>query len=59
MSSRDEIQQTNEMYGVAESAFDYEERPARGNQEDKRDFSHKPSYIKYHEDPNDPQPYAI
>ncbi|XP_015112785.1 28S ribosomal protein S17, mitochondrial [Diachasma alloeum] len=56
---RDEIKETNELYGESESAFNYEERPPRGSLEDKLDFSHKPSYIKYHEDPDKPQPYAV
>ncbi|XP_067002672.1 small ribosomal subunit protein uS17m [Anabrus simplex] len=56
---RDQIAAVDKMFGEAESRFDYEDAPERGWQEDKKDFTHKPSYIKYHEFPDDDQPYAV
>ncbi|XP_014209370.1 28S ribosomal protein S17, mitochondrial [Copidosoma floridanum] len=56
---RDNICEVNEMYGKTETGFDYNKAPSRGSLEDKKDFTHKPSYRKYYEDPNKPQPYGI
>nr|CAD7448774.1 unnamed protein product [Timema bartmani] len=57
--SRDEIAEANELYGESENAFKYDDAPDRGWQEDKKDFTHRESYIKYHEFPDDDQPYAV
>lgn len=43
------------LYGKKESAFDYSKAPPRGRLENIRDFSHKKMYLKYYDDPNDPQ----
>nr|CAD7607199.1 unnamed protein product [Timema genevievae] len=56
---RDEIAEANELYGESENAFKYDDAPDRGWQEDKKDFTHRESYIKYHEFPDDDQPYAV
>ncbi|XP_012277662.1 28S ribosomal protein S17, mitochondrial [Orussus abietinus] len=56
---RDSIKKYRDLHGENPTAFDYEKAPPRGHLEDKRDFTHQESYVKYHEDPNDPQPYAI
>ncbi|XP_046751538.1 28S ribosomal protein S17, mitochondrial [Diprion similis] len=56
---RDDMKAEDKLFGRTDSAFDYDKAPPRGSQEDKRDFSHKETYTKYHEDPNDPQPYAV
>lgn len=56
---RDQVQQEIELYGKLDSNFKYEEAPPRGSMEAIRDFSHKESYIKYYDDPNDPQHYAV
>lgn len=56
---RDQIDAVNEVYGKLPSAFDYKNAPDRGWQEDKKDFTHRKTYIKYHEFENDDQPYAV
>ncbi|XP_015594477.1 uncharacterized protein LOC107267375 [Cephus cinctus] len=56
---RDDIKRVHEIYGKSENAFDYDKRPPRGSQEGKLDFSHKEGYVKYHEDPDDPQTHAV
>ncbi|CAD6208900.1 GSCOCG00010714001-RA-CDS [Cotesia congregata] len=56
---RDQIQEEIKLYGKLKSNFDYNEAPPRGSMEGIRDFSHKESYIKYYDDPNDPQNYAV
>jgi small subunit ribosomal protein S17 len=49
----------NQLYGESDNAFDYDKAPPKGYLKDKRDFTQKPVYKKYYEDPNDPQPYAV
>lgn len=56
---REEISASNKLYGEVESSFKYDEAPDRGWQEDKKDFTHRESYIKYHVFPDDDQPYAV
>lgn len=56
---RDQIEQVTEVYGKKETAFDYKKAPRRGWQEDKKDYTHRESYIKYHEFENDDQPYSV
>ncbi|XP_012251536.2 28S ribosomal protein S17, mitochondrial [Athalia rosae] len=56
---RDAIKAQNKLYGEVNSAFDYDKAPPRGSQKEKRDFSFHETYVKYHEDPDDPQPYAV
>ncbi|KAK0078269.1 hypothetical protein PV325_002754 [Microctonus aethiopoides] len=55
---RDWMKRTSEMYGEWDNAFDYDTAPPRGSQEDKRDFSHKDPVVRYHDDPDNPQPEA-
>ncbi|XP_019866927.1 28S ribosomal protein S17, mitochondrial [Aethina tumida] len=55
---RDHIEAVNKVYGETEQGFKYNKAPPRGWQEDKKDFTHVDTYIKYHEDGKD-QPYAV
>lgn len=54
---REQVDAVNEVYGKLPSAFDYKNAPDRGWQEDKKDFTHRQTYIKYHE--YDDQPNAV
>lgn len=56
---RDEIDVINEVFGKAPSAFDYDSAPERGWQEDKKDFTHVETYVKYHEYEDDDQPHSV
>lgn len=56
---RDHIEEVNKVYGKLPTAFDYEKAPDRGWLEDKKDFTHVETYIKYHKFENDDQPYAV
>lgn len=55
---RDEIEEATALFGKRPDAFDYDKAPPRGTQEGKRDFSHGPTYIKYH-DSGDEQPFGV
>nr|CAI5863973.1 unnamed protein product [Callosobruchus analis] len=55
---RDHIEKVNEVYGRRKDAFDYQKAPERGWQEDKKDFTHIETYIKYHESGKD-DPAAV
>ncbi|GJQ71379.1 mRpS17 [Trypoxylus dichotomus] len=55
---REHVEAVNEIYGKHDSAFDYEKAPERGWLEDKKDFTHVETYIKYHESGED-QPHAV
>lgn len=50
------MDEEDELYGKKESRFDYSKAPRRGRLEDIRDFTHKKMYLRYHDDPNNPQP---
>ncbi|XP_012225657.1 small ribosomal subunit protein uS17m [Linepithema humile] len=56
---REDIEETSKLFGQADSAFDYSKAPQRGRLEGVRDFTHKKMYLKYYEDPNDPQPDTV
>lgn len=56
---RDHVEDINEIYGKADTAFDYKSAPDRGWQEDKKDFTHRDIYVKYHEFEDDDQPYGV
>ncbi|KAF7992143.1 hypothetical protein HCN44_001468 [Aphidius gifuensis] len=56
---RDDIELMEEVHGPSENRFEYKKQLPRGTQEDKRDYSHREPFVKYHDDPNDPQPHAI
>ncbi|XP_044736320.1 28S ribosomal protein S17, mitochondrial [Chrysoperla carnea] len=56
---RDDIAEVNQMYGESPDGFKYDKAPERGWQEDKKDFTHRETYIKYHNFENDDQPYAV
>lgn len=56
---REEIDAISEVFGKSSCAFDYDSAPARGWQEDKKDFTHVETYVKYHEYENDDQPYSV
>ncbi|VVC44363.1 Ribosomal protein S17/S11,Nucleic acid-binding, OB-fold [Cinara cedri] len=55
---RDDIEEVDQIYGQTKERFNYKNAPARGWQEDKKDFSHKDSYIKYQETEEE-QPYSV
>lgn len=55
---RDDIEETNKLFGKSENAFDYAKAPSRGRLEGTKDFSHGETYIKYHDDGKD-QPFAV
>ncbi|XP_064106513.1 small ribosomal subunit protein uS17m-like [Macrobrachium nipponense] len=49
---RDHTKLRSELYGKAEGSdggFDYDNAPDRGWQENRRDFTHKEGYMKWHE----------
>ncbi|XP_056643536.1 28S ribosomal protein S17, mitochondrial [Diorhabda sublineata] len=53
---RDHLEEISKLYGEKGSTFKYDEAPDRGWQENKKDFTHLETYIKYHEDgTNDPR----
>jgi small subunit ribosomal protein S17 len=57
---REDIDFISEQYGKNKKGFDYNKAPERGWQEDKKDFSHKQSYRRFHvRDKDDKQPYAV
>ncbi|XP_055536430.1 28S ribosomal protein S17, mitochondrial isoform X2 [Wyeomyia smithii] len=55
---REDVEETNRLFGKSSEAFDYEKAPPRGRLEGTQDFSHGETYIKYHEDGKD-QPFAV
>ena len=55
---RDAIEEENQLYGKIDNAFDYDKAPPRGWQEDKKDFTRKPTYTKYHET-GENDPYGV
>ena len=55
---REEIDRTAELYGKSNSDFDYKKAPKRGWQKDKRDFTHRRTYKKWHRFEKK-DPYAI
>lgn len=56
---RQHIDEVNKIYGKLPSAFNYDDAPERGWLEDKKDFTHVETYIKYHKFENDDQPHAV
>lgn len=56
---RDDIEAINKVYGKLPTAFSYDKAPPRGWQEDKKDFTHVDTYVKYHEYENDNQPHSV
>lgn len=53
---REHLDAVADLYGKNAKAFKYEEAPPRGWQENKKDFTHVETYIKYHDDgSNDPR----
>ncbi|KAJ4434928.1 hypothetical protein ANN_23499 [Periplaneta americana] len=56
---REHMDEERKLFGESEGAFKYEKAPKRGWQEDKKDFTHRETYIKYHVFENDDQPYAV
>ncbi|KAE9536645.1 hypothetical protein AGLY_007047 [Aphis glycines] len=56
--SLDDLEEIDNLYGLTDKRFNYNNAPKRGWQEDKKDFSHKKSYIKYHES-GEEQPYSV
>ncbi|XP_072752523.1 small ribosomal subunit protein uS17m [Anoplolepis gracilipes] len=56
---REDIDEKDKLFGKKDSAFDYSKAPRRGRLEGVRDFTHKKMYLKYYDDPNDPQPDTV
>lgn len=52
---REHIEENNKLYGTKELKFDHSKAPKRGRLEDIQDFTHKKMYLKYYENPEDPQ----
>lgn len=57
--TREDIEEEMQLFGKEDSAFDYSKAPPRGKLENIRDFTHKKTYLKYYEDPDDPQPDSV
>lgn len=55
---RDHIDKETELFGKADTAFDYESAPPRGWQEGKKDFTDKPTYRRFHDYPEN-DPYSV
>ena len=55
---RSETERYQKIYGKSKSEFDYKTAPKRGSQKDKRDFSYRRTYKRWHEF-KDVDPYAI
>uniref|UniRef100_A0A1B6D0Q3 28S ribosomal protein S17, mitochondrial n=1 Tax=Clastoptera arizonana TaxID=38151 RepID=A0A1B6D0Q3_9HEMI len=55
---RDEVEFESNLYGKNKEAFDYYKAPPRGWQANKKDFTDKPTYKKYHVFENE-DPYAV
>lgn len=53
------MEEDTELFGKKDSAFDYSKALPRGRQENKRDFTHKKMYVKYYEDPENPQSNTV
>lgn len=54
---RDQVEESNQLFGKSDSAFDYSKAPPRGRLEGKRDFTDKDTLRKYHDDGKH-DPYA-
>ncbi|XP_018333124.1 28S ribosomal protein S17, mitochondrial [Agrilus planipennis] len=55
---RHQIDAIDDVFGPSPSKFNYDKAPERGWLEDKKDFTHVETYIKYHET-GEEQPYAV
>lgn len=55
---REHLDAVGELYGKKSTSFKYEKAPKRGWQENKKDFSHLETYIRYHDDGTD-DPRAV
>lgn len=55
---REHIDAVKELFGDTPNSFKYEKAPKRGWQENKKDFTHLETYIKYHDDGTD-DPRAV
>lgn len=55
---REHIDAVKELFGERPNSFKYEKAPERGWQENKKDFTHLETYIKYHDDGTD-DPRAV
>ncbi|KAG5327245.1 RT17 protein, partial [Pseudoatta argentina] len=52
---REDIEEISKLYGKKDSTFDYSKAPRRGRLEGTQDFTHKKMYLKYYNNPDDPQ----
>lgn len=57
--TREHMDEITQLHGKKETAFDYEKAPRRGKLENIRDFTHKKMYMKYYDDPKNPQPDTV
>nr|CAG4636611.1 EOG090X0GMQ [Eubosmina coregoni] len=55
---RDEIEERNKLFGKNPDGFDFNKAPKRGWQKDKRDFTYRDTYRKYHLFEKE-DPYAV
>ncbi|EFN61748.1 28S ribosomal protein S17, mitochondrial [Camponotus floridanus] len=56
---REDIDEADKLLGKKDSVFDYSKAPKRGRLEGVRDFTHKKMYLKYYDDPHEPQPDTV
>ncbi|XP_014479662.1 PREDICTED: 28S ribosomal protein S17, mitochondrial [Dinoponera quadriceps] len=56
---REDLDEIVQLHGRKETAYDYEKAPRRGRLENIRDFTHKKVYLKYYDNPDDPQPDTV
>lgn len=52
---REDLDEIAQLHGKREAGYDYKKAPRRGKLENIRDFTHKKMYLKYYDDPKDPQ----
>lgn len=56
---REDIEEKVNLIGRKDSTFDYSKAPRRGRLEGVKDFTHKKMYLKYYDNPDDPQPDTV
>ncbi|OAD59739.1 28S ribosomal protein S17, mitochondrial [Eufriesea mexicana] len=56
---RDTIDEDSSLFGELKSKYNYDKAPKRGRMANKRDFTERETYMKYTDDPEHSDPYAI